>query len=135
MMKKHWPLLFTILVVIISIILGVTASNSTDTGVAIVFGVITFMFLFPLAGAVLGGWYGWKMKSPWKWLLAPAVYLGVILYLIIMDLVNGAGMTTIGSNFTISAFAGITCLVVEAIVSFVAWLVRRNRASNQSEQE
>ena len=135
MIKKHWPLLFTILIVIISIILGVTASNSTDTGVAIAFGVITFMFLFPLAGAVLGGWYGWKMKSPWKWLLSPAVYLGVILYLIAMDVVNGVGITTIGSNFTIGAFAGIACLVVEAIVSFIAWLVRRNRANNQSEKE
>jgi len=75
MIKKHWPVLFAILVVIISIILGIVASHSTDAGVAIAAGVIAWMFLFPLAGALMGGWYGWRVKTPLKWLLAPAVYL------------------------------------------------------------
>jgi len=54
MIRKHWPILFAIAAVIISIILGIVASNSTDTGVAILIGFIIFMFLFPLAGALIG---------------------------------------------------------------------------------
>ena len=91
MMKKHWPILFAIAAIIISIILGFVASNATDTGVAILVGVILFMFLFPLAGALIGGWYGWRVRAPIKWIAAPAVYLGVVAYLAVADLLSGAG--------------------------------------------
>ena len=92
MIKRHWPVLFAILAVIISIILGIVASQSIDAGVAIAAGVISWMFLFPLAGALIGGWYGWKMRTPLKWLLAPAVYLSVIMYLIVESLIVGASL-------------------------------------------
>ena len=35
MIKKHWPILFAAAAVIAGIILGIVASNSTDTGVAL----------------------------------------------------------------------------------------------------
>ena len=54
MIKKHWPVFFAALMVIFSIIAAVAASHSTDTGVAIAAGFIIFMFLMPLAGAVIG---------------------------------------------------------------------------------
>lgn len=127
MIKKHWPILFAILVVMISIILGIVASQSTDTGVAIAAGVISWMFLFPLAGALLGGWYGWKLRSPLKWLLAPAVYLGVVLYLIAESLIVGADLTDVGDFLFIALFTGIACLAVEAVSSAIAWLARRNK--------
>ena len=125
MIKKHWPLLFTGLVIIISIILWITAASSADTGVGIFFGVVIFMFLFPLAGAVLGGWYGWTLKSPWKWLLAPAAYLGVVLYLVAVDLIVDTGYIDIGSYLSIGLFTGIACLAVEAITSVIAWLAHK----------
>lgn len=126
MIKRHWPVLFAILVVIISIILGIVASHSTDAGVAIAAGVISWMFLFPLAGALIGGWYGWRMGTPLKWLLAPAVYLGTFLYLVLESLAYGAGVDA-GAYLGIASFTGIACLFVEAATSVIAWLARRNK--------
>ena len=131
MIKKHWPILFAIAAVIAGIILGIVASNSTDTGVAILVGVIIFMFLFPLAGAVIGGWYGWRVCSPIKWIAAPAVYLGVVVYLAAADLLSGAGAMDMNSYWSIGLFTGIAALAVEAVSSAIAWLARRNRESNQ----
>ena len=131
MIKKHWPILFAIAAVIAGIILGIVASNSTDTGVAILVGVIIFMFLFPLAGAVIGGWYGWRVCSPIKWIAAPAVYLGVVVYLAAADLLSGAGAMDMGTYWSIGSFTGIAALAVEAVSSAIAWLARRNRESNQ----
>ena len=85
------------------------------------------MFLFPLAGAVLGGWYGWTLKSPWKWLLAPAAYLGVVLYLVAVDLIVDTGYIDIGSYLSIGLFTGIACLAVEAITSVIAWLANKRK--------
>ena len=127
MMKKHWPVLFAIAAVIISIILGIVASNSTDTGVAILIGVVIFMFLFPLAGALIGGWYGWRVQSPVKWIAAPAVYLGVVLCLAAADLAAGIESMDLGAYWSVGSFTGIATLVVEAVTSAIAWLARRNR--------
>lgn len=127
MIKKHWPVLFAILVLVISIILGIVAVHSTDAGVAILVGVISWMFLFPLAGAALGGWYGWRISSPLKWLLAPVTYAGVVLYMVVEDLIAGAGSMDIGSSLTVGSLTGITCLAVELVTSVIAWLARRNK--------
>ncbi len=126
MIRKHWPILFAIAAVIISIILGIVASNATDTGVAIFAGLVIFMFLFPLAGALIGGWYGWTIQSPLKWIAAPAVYLAVVLFLAAADLVTGGAMN-LGTYWSVGSFTGIAALVVEAAASAIAWLVRRNR--------
>lgn len=133
MIKKHWPAAFAILAVILSIILGIVATNSTDTGVGIFFAVVIFMFLFPLAGAMLGGWYGWRVRSPLKWLLAPASYLAVVLYLVVEDLILSSGSVDITSYLTVGLFTGIACLAVEAITSAIAWLARKNRESQKAE--
>ena len=127
MIKKHWPVLLAILVVIISIILGIVASNSTDTGVAILVGVICWMYLFPIASAVIGGWYGWRIRSPLKWLLAPAAYLGFILYMVLEQLISGAGPIDLGAYLIVGSFTGIACLAVELVTSVIAWLARRNK--------
>ena len=127
MIRKHWPVLVTALAVIISVIIGIAASNSSDTGYAILAGVVIFMFLFPLAGAVIGGWYGWRVRSPIKWIAAPAVYLGVVVYLAASDLLSGAGAMDMGTYWSIGSFAGIAALAVEAVSSAIAWLARRNR--------
>ncbi|MCR5034724.1 MAG: hypothetical protein K6B42_04815 [Clostridia bacterium] len=127
MIKKHWPILFAIAAVVISIILGIVASNSSDTGVAILVGVIIFMFLFPLTGALIGGWYGWRTRSPLKWIAAPAVYLGAVLYLVAADLMSGIGLTDLGSCLSVGSFTGIAALGVEAATSVIAWLARRNK--------
>ena len=127
MLKTHWPLLFAIAAVIISIILGIVAYNSADTGVGIFVGVIIFMFLFPLAGALIGGWYGWRIRSPLKWIAAPAVYLGAVLYLVAADLLTGTGLTDLGTCWSVASFTGIAALVVEAATSAIAWLARRNK--------
>ena len=116
--------------VIISIILGIVASRSTDAGVAIAAGVISWMFLFPLAGALIGGWYGWRMRRPLKWLLAPAVYLGVFLYLVFESLAFGAGVDA-SAYLGIASFTGIACLAVEAVTSVIAWLARRNKKTDE----
>ena len=126
MMKNHWPVVFAILVVIISIILGIAASNSTDAGVAILVGVICWMFLFPLAGAAIGGWYGWRIRSPLKWLLAPAAYLGFLLYMIAWQLISGVGSIDMKSYLIVGSLTGIACLAVEVATSVIAWLKRRN---------
>lgn len=127
MIKIHWPILFAIAAVIISIILGIVASNSTDTGVAILVGVIIFMFLFPLAGSLIGGWYGWRIQSPLKWIAAPAVYLGAVLFLVAADLLTGTGLTDMSTCWSVGSFTGIAALVVEAATSVIAWLARRNK--------
>ena len=133
MIKKHWPILFAIAAVIISIILGIAASNSADTGVAIFVGAIIFMFLFPLAGALIGSWYGWRIRSPLKWAAAPAVYLGVVLFMMVTDLLSGNGAMDLSTCFYIGAFTGIAALGFEAVASAVAWLARRNRAGKDTE--
>lgn len=134
MIKQHWPILFAILMVIISIILGAVALHSTDTGEVILVGVIIYMFLLPLAGAVIGGWYGWKLRSPLKWLIAPAAYLGVVLYLIVEDLISGADSMDIGASLSVGLFTGIACIAVEAISSAVALLVRKNKVTSEVER-
>ena len=119
--------MFAIAAVIISIILGIIAANSTDTGVAILVGVIVFIFLFPLAGALIGGWYGWRARSPLKWIAAPAVYLGAVLFMVAADLVTGNGLTDLGSNLSVGLFAGIAALVVETTASAIAWMAKRRK--------
>ena len=126
MIKNHWPILFAILVVIISIIIGISASNSTDTGYAIAGGLVIFMFLFPLAGAVLGGWYGWRSRTPLKWILAPVAFVGVFLFLLAADLISGSGSIELDTNGTISSITGIVCLIVEAIASVIRRLVKKS---------
>ena len=126
MIKRHWPILVALLLIIISIILGILASNATDSGDVIFLAAIIFMFLLPLAGAVNGGWYGWKLRSPLKWLLAPAVYLCICLFFIASDLISGAS-GDMGAFWSIGLFTGIACLAAEAIASLIAWLVRRNK--------
>ena len=113
--------------IIVSIILGIVASHSTDTGVAIAAGVMIYMFLFPLAGAVIGGWYGWRLRTPLKWLLAPAVYVGVVLYLVVEDLIYSSGAIDLGAYWTVGSLTGIACLAVEVASSIIAWLARRNK--------
>ena len=135
MVKKHWPILFAMLIVIICIIFMVIASKSTDTGVGIVVAVAIFMYLLPLAGAVNGGWYGWRLRSPLKWLLAPAVYLCVCLYLIIEDLALSGGSIDLGTDMSIGLITGIACLVVEVITSIIAWAVRKNKAGKNKVDE
>ena len=135
MMKKHWPILFAIAAVIFSVILAVAATNSTDTGVAIFFGVAIFMFLFPLTGAVMGGWYGWTIRSPLKWLLAPAAYLAIILYLVVEDLILSSGSVDITSYLSVGLFTGVACLAVEAVTSVIAWLARKNKDSQKGTNE
>lgn len=125
MIKKHWPILFTILMVVISIALGIAASHSTDTGYAIAVGVVIFMVLFPLAGAVLGGWYGWRIRSPLKWLLAPAAFLGVCLFLLATDLITGSGSMEIDTYGGVSSPTGAACLAAEAVAAVISWAVRR----------
>lgn len=132
MIRKHWPILFAIAAVITSIILGIIASNSTDTGVAIFTGLVIFMFLFPLAGALIGVWYGWTIQSPLKWVAAPAVYLGVVLCMAAADLLTGGAMD-MGTYWSVGSFTGIAALVVEAVASAIAWLVRRNRENQNIE--
>lgn len=135
MIKKHWPVLFAILMVIISIILGIGASQSADAGAAIAVGVIIFMFLFPLAGAVIGGWYGWRLQTPLKWLLAPVAYLGVILYLVIEGLIYSAESADVGAYATIGILTGIACLAVEIASSAIAWMAKRNKRKKEAYNE
>ncbi len=128
MIKSHWPILFAIAAVIISIVLGIVAYNAADTGVGIFVGVIIFMFLFPLAGALIGGWYGWRVQSPLKWIAAPAVYLGAVLFLFVVNLISGNGLTGLSSNLSVGLFAGIAALVVEAATSAIAWMAKKRRS-------
>ncbi len=128
MIKKHWPVVFAVLVVIVSAILGIYASNSTDAGVAIVVGVIIFLLLLPLAGAVIGAWYGWRIRSPRKWLLAPAVFLGVILLLAAGDLLSGSEPMEADTYLYTGSITGIVCLAAEAVLSAIARLAGRSRA-------
>lgn len=136
MIKKHWPLFFAALMVIFSIIAAIAASHSTDTGVAIAAGVIIFMFLLPLAGAVIGAWYGWRLRSPLKWLLIPASFLGIFVYLLVWDLTSSSGLSGMDAYPSIGAFTGIACLVAEVIAAAIARLVRRYRTDrNEKETE
>lgn len=126
-LKKHWPLCFAILMILISCGLALFAYNSTDTGYAILASAVTFMFLFPLAGALIGGWYGWKMQSPLKWLLPFAVLAGVILYMLIGDLVFQADTLDISSYFTLGALPCLACLLTEGIAGIIARLIRNRK--------
>ena len=134
MIKKHWPVFFAALMVIFSIIAAVAASHSTDTGVAIAAGFIIFMFLMPLAGAVIGGWYGWRLRSPLKWLLIPAAFLGIFVYLLVWDLTSGSGLSGMDAYLSIGAFTGVACLVAMVIASAVAWLVRRKKTDRNGQE-
>ncbi len=133
MIKKHWPVFTAILVLIISMILEFAASKSTDTGVVIFVGLVIYMLLLPVAGALIGGWYGWMIRSPLKWLLAPAVYLGTVLYLLAEGLLLGAGSMDAASLLSVGSFTGLACLIVEIVSSAVSWLVRRKKENDQGE--
>jgi hypothetical protein len=63
-----------------------------------------------------------------KWVAAPAVYLAVVLFLAAADLLTGGSMD-LGTYWSVGSFTGIAALVVEAVTSAIAWLVRRNRES------
>ncbi len=125
MIRKYWPLFIAIAVVITSIILGVIASKSTDTGEVIFAGVIIFMFLLPLAGVLFGAWCGWEIRSPLKWAAAPAAYLAVAVCLVASDLVTGAQEMDLSGSCSVASFTGIAALAAEAVASLIAWLVRR----------
>ena len=127
MIRKHWPVVFAVLAILISVVLVVFAYHSTDSGYAIFASVITFIFLLPLAGAVIGGWYGWRIHSLKKWLLPFAVYAGVILYMMIAGLILRADMFDADSYLTLGALPGLTGLVAEIVASVIAWVVKRVR--------
>ena len=111
----------------LGILLFAGASNSTDTGYAIFASLIIFMFLFPLAGAVNGVWYGWRSRSPMKWLLVPAAFLGVCLFLLAADLISGSGPMEPGAYASLGALTGVTCLAAEVIAGGIARLAGRNQ--------
>ena len=127
MLKKHWPVLFAVFAVIVSIVLDVLAYHSTDTGNAIFAGVITFMFLFPLAGALIGAWYGWRLPQPKKWLIPFAVYVCVILYMVMIGLIFRADMFDVESSLTLGVLPALVCLASEIAASMIAWAVKRMR--------
>ena len=131
MIKKHWPILFTILMVIICIVFAIAASNSTDTGYAILAGVVIYMVLLPLSGAVIGGWYGWRIRSPLKWLLAPAAFLGACMFLLATDLISGSGAIETDTYASVSSFTGIACLATEVIAGVISRLVRRTKSQRE----
>lgn len=124
---NHWPVLLTIIVLLVSILLWITAATATDTGVAIAMGLLLYMFLFPACGIALGFWYGARLRSPAKWLLAPAAYLGSCLYTIIVDLIANPGNVDLVTCWSAGIFTGIACLASLAVASCVAWIVRKNR--------
>ena len=127
MLKKHWPVVFALFTVIASIILAVFACHSTDTGYAILTSVVTFLFLFPLAGVLIGAWYGWRLRSWKKWLIPPAVYCCVVLYMVLAGLILGAGLFDAESFLTLGAIPALSCLAAEIAVSVIAWAVNRAR--------
>ena len=127
MLKKHWPVLFAVFAVIVSIVLDVLAYHSTDTGNAIFAGVITFLFLFPLAGALIGAWYGWRLPQPKKWLIPFAVYVCVILYMVMIGLIFRADMFDVESCLTLGVFPALVCLGAEIVAGMIAWAVKRMR--------
>lgn len=127
MLKKHWPVLFAVLAIIVSIVLAVFAYNSTDAGNAIFAGVITFMFLFPLAGALIGAWYGWRLPRLTKWLIPFAVYGCVILYMVILGLIFRADMFDVESCLTLGVLPALVCLAAEIVAGMIAWAVKRTR--------
>ena len=107
-LRKHWPVVFALLAVVVSIILAVFAYRSTDAGYAIFTSVITFMFLFPLAGALIGAWYGWRLRSWKKWLIPPAVYGCVVLYMVLAGLIlRKYGRIVVGAIELLSLFGGL----------------------------
>ena len=127
MLKKHWPVVFAFFAVIVSIILAVFAYRSTDAGYAILTSVITFMFLFPLAGVLSGAWYGWRLRSWMKWLIPPAVYGCVVLYMVLAGLILGADLFDAESYLTLGALPALSCLAAELAASVIAWAVNRAR--------
>ncbi len=127
MLKKHWPVLFAVLAIIVSVVLDVIAYHSTDAGNAIFAGVITFMFLFPLAGALIGAWYGWRLPQLTKWLIPFAVYGCVILYMVMIGLIFRADMFDVESCLTLGVLPALVCLAAEIVAGMIAWAVRRTR--------
>ena len=91
------------------------------------------MLLFPLTGAVIGGWYGWRSRSPLKWLLPLAAFLGVCLFLLATDLISGTGSIDLDTYGSVSSFTGIVCLVMEVIAGLIAWLVRRTKGDKKKD--
>lgn len=127
MLKKHWPVLFAVFAIIVSIVLDVIAYHSTDTGNAIFAGVITFLFLFPLAGGLIGAWYGWRLPRPKKWLIPFAVYICVILYMVMIGLIFRADMFDVESCLTLGVLPALVCLASEIAAGMIAWAVKRMR--------
>ena len=127
MLKKHWPVLFSFIAILVSIILADIAYHSTDTGYAILTSVVTFMFLFPLAGALIGAWYGWRMRSWKRWLIPPVMFGCVVLYMVLAGLILGADLFDAESYLTLGALPTLSCLTIEIAVSVIAWAVNRAR--------
>lgn len=127
MLKKHWPVLFAVFAIIVSIVLDVIAYHSTDTGNAIFAGVITFLFLFPLTGGLIGAWYGWRLPQPKKWLIPFAVYVCVILYMVMIGLIFRADMFDVESCLTLGGLPALVCLASEIAAGMIAWAVKRMR--------
>lgn len=127
MLKKHWPVLFSFIAILVSIILAAVAYHSTDTGYAILTSVVTFMFLFPLACVLIGAWYGWRLRSWKKWLIPPAVYGCVVLYMVLAGLILGVDLFDAESCLTLGALPALSCLAAEIAASVIAWAVNRAR--------
>ena len=128
MLRKHWPVAFALFTVIVSIILAVFAYHSTDAGYAIFTSVVTFMFLFPLAGVLSGAWYGWRLRSWKKWLIPPAVYGCVVLYMVLAGLILGADLFDAESYLTLGALPALSCLAAELAASLIRWAANRMRS-------
>ncbi len=120
MIKKHWPVLFSVFAILVSVIFMLIAINSTDTGYAILAMVITFMFLFPISGALIGGWYGWKTDSVKKWVIPFMIFAGIAVYLLIWGMVTQSGLLEAESYILLGVPSCITCLIAEMLFSIIA---------------
>ena len=82
--KAHWPLLLFLAAMVYCVYEWVVNASS-DTGGVIAFYIIGFGLVLPLCSLILSAWYGYRLRSRSKWLIA----VGCAIPCIIMTVICG----------------------------------------------
>ncbi|MCR5395848.1 MAG: hypothetical protein K6E64_00115 [Lachnospiraceae bacterium] len=81
-LKSHWPIIL-MLAAFVYCIYEWLVGASEDTGGVIAFYIVGFGIILPLCSLILSAWYGYRLRSGKKWLIAIACVTPCIIMTII----------------------------------------------------
>ena len=123
--KDNWPVLLMLAASVYCIYEWVTNASS-DAGGVIVFFIVCFGIIMPICSLVVALWYGYRLRSRFKWLIAFACCIPCIVIRMISS----------GIHKLLEALFFVPVTLIAAIVGIFAgsavWNMKHKQIEDQS---